>query len=62
MAVKGSGDTKRVTFDFGGEGRRCPFIATSPTHTAAVCMERECMLWNEEEKDCNVNVIAKRLS
>lgn len=59
MAVKGSGDTKRVTLEFGGEGKRCPFIATGTTLSAAVCLGEECMLWNEEKKDCNINVLAK---
>jgi hypothetical protein len=25
------------------------------------CIESECMWWNEEEQDCNINVIAKKL-
>jgi hypothetical protein len=25
------------------------------------CLKNECMWWNSEEQDCNINVIAKRL-
>lgn len=59
MGVKGTGPFKTYNYEFKGETKRCPFLATSPTHMAATCMEEECMLWNEEKQTCNINVIAE---
>jgi len=43
---------------FGGkkEKKFCPFIPGIPP-----CHKEKCMLWNEEEQDCNINVLVKEL-
>ena len=40
--------------------RFCPF-AFNYGHKAGKCIKEEGMLWNEEEQDCNLNVLVKEL-
>jgi hypothetical protein len=45
------------------EGEACPFYF-SWAHVkqgGATCMGKLCKLWNKEENECNINVIAKLL-
>jgi hypothetical protein len=44
----------------------CPFYfewvgGETSSIKLAKCLKEKCMLWNPEEQDCNINVIAKRL-
>ena len=49
------------------DARVCPFYfdwvgGEASSIKLAKCLKEKCMLWNEEENDCNINIIAKRLS
>lgn len=37
----------------------CPIIQTENSQTK--CMNDQCALWNDEDKNCNINVIADKL-
>jgi len=38
----------------------CPF-AFNYGKKSGKCIKEECMLWNTEENDCNLNVLVKEL-
>jgi len=42
------------------DSKFCPF-AFNYGHKAGKCIKEECVFWNSEEQDCNINVIAKKL-
>ena len=42
------------------DSKFCPF-AFNYGHKAGKCIKEECVFWNYEEQDCNINVIAKKL-
>jgi len=51
-------NTKVCPFYFGWRGS----LNKQAAIDQARCLEEKCMLWNVEEQDCNINVIAKRLT
>jgi len=60
--ARGTLDEKNIIkVDFIVGRKKCPFMLNPTLHALGGCVKENCMFWNEEAQDCNINVLAKKL-